>query len=81
MNRNASYALILALTLLMLLPVIGSVNAAAVNHNTGSNSMLLASGSPAPPPTPPLLNQLTLIASGSPAPPPTPPLKSSAFSI
>jgi hypothetical protein len=73
MNRNASYALILALTLLIVLPVVDSVNA-TVNHDTGSNSMLLASGSPAPPPTPPVLSQSTLVASGSPAPPPTPPL-------
>src|ERR1700720_2226804 len=34
---------------------------ATVNHNASSNSMLLASGSPAPPPTPPLLNQSTMI--------------------
>jgi hypothetical protein len=46
MNRNASYALILALTLLIVLPVIDSVNT-TVNHNISSSSMLLASGSPA----------------------------------
>lgn len=52
MNKNASYAFILlALTLLIVLPVIDSVNATP-NDNAGSNSMLFASGSPLPPPVP-----------------------------
>jgi hypothetical protein len=72
MNKNLTYAFVLlALSLLIVLPVIDSVNIAA-NSNTGSNAVLLATGSPMPPPTPDVLNQLTLVATGSPMPPPTP---------
>jgi len=51
-NKNASYVFILlALTLLIVPPVIDFVNATANNH-AGSISMLFASGSPLPPPVP-----------------------------
>jgi hypothetical protein len=71
-NKNSTYAFVLlALSLLIVLPVIDFVNV-TVNGNTGSNSVLFATGSPMPPPTPDALNQLTLVGTGSPMPPPTP---------
>jgi hypothetical protein len=87
MNKNAFYALVLAVALVIVLPVIGAVNETEKNHATFpgaaffaaspqavSQPTRIASGSPAPPPTPPLFQQSILVASGSPAPPPTPPL-------
>ena len=72
MNKNFTYAFVLlALSLLIVLPVIDFVNVTA-NGNTGSNSVLFATGSPMQPPTPDVLNQPTLVATGSPMPPPTP---------
>ena len=74
MTRNVSYAAaLLALTLLIVLPVVNSVNATP-DHAGGLNAVLLASGSPLPPPFPPAVNDATLEASGSPLPPPFPPL-------
>ena len=72
MNKTASYAFaLLALTVLIVLPVADSVNATG-NGNTSLNSVLLASGSPMPPPVPNAVNESTLVASGSPMPPPVP---------
>ena len=74
MNRIASYAFVLlALTPLIVLPGIGSVNAAA-NSTTGLHPVLLASGQPMPAPVPPAANESILVASGQPMPPPVPPL-------
>jgi hypothetical protein len=53
-NKNFTYAFVLlALSLLIVLPVIDFVNVTA-NGNTGANSVLFATGSPMPPPTPDL---------------------------
>jgi hypothetical protein len=73
-NKKASYAFVLlALTLLIVLPVVNCVNIGP-SSSSGPNHELFASGSPMPPPTPPVLYQSTLVASGSPMPPPTPPV-------
>jgi hypothetical protein len=73
MDKNASYAFVLlALTLLIVLPGIGSVNAAA-NSTTGLHPVLLASGQPMPPPVPPAVSDSTLMVSGQPMPAPVPP--------
>jgi hypothetical protein len=71
-NKTASYAFaLLALTLLIVLPVVDSVNTAG-DRNTSMNSVLFASGSPMPPPVPTAVSGSTLVASGSPMPPPVP---------
>ena len=72
MNRKSLNALILALTLVIVLPAITGVNAVADSHNISQQS-LLASGSPGPPPIPPGILEPVLVASGSPGPPPIPP--------
>jgi hypothetical protein len=73
-NKNASYAFVLlSLTLLIVLPGIGSVNA-AVNSTTRLHPVLLASGQPMPPPVPPVASESLLVASGQPMPPPVPPV-------
>jgi hypothetical protein len=66
MKRNTFLALLLALTLLMLLPVVGSVNVSSSDYNP------IASGSPGPPPMPNVVNEPVLVASGSPGPAPVP---------
>ena len=48
MNSKVVYAVLLTLTLLILLPVLSTVNAAPGLHVSG-NSALVASGSPGPP--------------------------------
>ena len=68
MNSKVVYALLLMLTLLIVLPVLSTVNATPT-QNAGGHSALVADGSPAPPPVPP-----ALLADGSPAPPPIPPM-------
>jgi hypothetical protein len=74
MNKNAFYAFVLlALTLLIVLPGIGAVNATE-NSTTGLHPVLLASGQPMPPPVPPIANESLLVASGQPMPPPVPPV-------
>jgi hypothetical protein len=74
MNKNAFYAFVLmALTLLIVLPGIGSVNATE-NNTTGLHPVLLASGQPMPPPVPPVADESLLVASGQPMPPPVPPV-------
>ena len=74
MNKNVTNAFVsLALSLLIVLPVVDSVNVTS-NDNADSNSVLFATGSPMPAPTPPVLDQSTLIATGSPMPAPTPPV-------
>jgi hypothetical protein len=71
-NKTAFYGFaLLALTVLIVLPVADSVNATG-DANTGLNSVLLASGSPMPPPVPNAVNESALVASGSPMPPPVP---------
>jgi hypothetical protein len=73
-NKNVTNAFVLlALSLLIVLPVIDSVNVTS-NGNADSNPVLFATGSPMPAPTPPVLDQSTLIATGSPLPTPTPPV-------
>jgi len=68
MNSKVVYASILMLALLIVLPVLSTVNATPT-QNAGGHSALVADGSPAPPPVPP-----ALLADGSPAPPPIPPM-------
>jgi hypothetical protein len=73
-HKNAAYAFVLlALTLLIVLPGIGSVNATA-NGNTNLGPVLFASGQPMPPPVPPAVNEPILVVSGQPMPAPVPPL-------
>ncbi len=71
MKENVFLALLSALTLLILLPVIGSVNISASDFGT-SGSILVAEGSPLPPPVPSAIHQPVLVAEGSPLPPPVP---------
>jgi hypothetical protein len=72
-HKNVSYAfVVLAVTMLIVLPVVNSVNITA-HGNLGVDSALMASGSPAPAPVPPAANDSALVASGSPAPAPVPP--------
>ena len=81
MNKNVTNAFVLlALSLLIVLPVIDSVNVTS-NGNADSNPVLFATGSPMPAPTPPVLDQSTLIATGSPMPAPTPPVMQSVLSV
>jgi hypothetical protein len=70
-KKNAFFALFLALTLLILLPVVGSVNISASDYDI-SASVLVAEGSPGPPPVPSAIHQPVLVAEGSPGPPPVP---------
>ena len=67
MNSKVVYAALFALTLLIVLPVFGTVN--ATSTPLAGNAALVADGSPAPPPVP---HPDFLIADGSPAPPPVP---------
>jgi len=63
------------LTILMVLPVIGSVNTLA-GKPTMIDRTLRADGAPLPPPIPPqssLMDAKTLVADGAPLPPPIPP--------
>ena len=75
MNSKVAYALLLALTLLIVLPVLSTVNATPAQHASGS-SVVVADGSPGPPPTPnPWLvpqQEPLLVADGSPGPPANP---------
>ena len=73
MKRDAFLVLLLAMSLLMLLPVTGSVNITPSDHPTAT-SVLMASGSPGPAPVPSGIGstQPKLIASGSPGPAPVP---------
>ena len=66
MNSKVVYALLLALTLLIVLPVLGTVNA------TPTGNSALADGTPAPPPVPNPYLLPELVAEGTPAPPPVP---------
>jgi hypothetical protein len=72
MNSKAVCAFLLALALLIVLPVLSTVNATPVQHVSG-NSVLVADGSPGPPPAPnPWLLEPVMVADGSPGPPPAP---------
>ena len=73
MNSKVVYALLLALTLLIVLPVLSGVNATSTLH-AGDHPALVAAGSPGPPPVPnPWLQpEPELVAAGSPGPPPVP---------
>lgn len=71
MNAKAVDALILALALLIVLPVLGTVNA-TLNHHASGYSTFVADGSPGPPPGPHAIAESTLVAAGSPGPPPVP---------
>jgi hypothetical protein len=73
MNRIVLYSLVLVLTLAIVLPVVGTVNASAFSDPICPS--MAASGSPGPPPVPdpPIaLQAAPLVASGSPGPPPVP---------
>ena len=67
MNSKVVYAALFALTLLIVLPVFGTVN--ATSTQLAGYAALVADGSPAPPPVP---HPDFLVADGSPAPPPVP---------
>ena len=67
MNSKGICKPILMLALLIVLPVLSTVNATPA-QNAGGHSALVADGTPAPPPIPP-----ALVADGTPAPPPIPP--------
>ena len=71
MNIKVVFALVLAVVIL--LPVVSTVNATVV-PNASSHSALVADGTPAPPPAPNpwLLPTQQLVADGTPAPPPAP---------
>jgi hypothetical protein len=73
MNSKVVYALFLGLTLLIVLPVVSTVNASPTQNLSG-RSALVADGTPAPPPAPnPWLQPAPeLVADGTPAPPPAP---------
>jgi len=71
MNSKVVYAVLLALTLLIVLPVLSTVNATSA-HQARGQTVLFAAGSPGPPPTPHLNEQAMLVAAGSPGPPPVP---------
>jgi hypothetical protein len=73
MNSKAVYALLLTLALLIVLPVVGTVDAITA-ANVGDHSALVADGTPAPPPVPHPWFQSApeLVADGTPAPPPVP---------
>ena len=71
MNSKSVYAVLLALTLLIVLPVLGTVNATSALHSNG-NTAIVAEGSPGPPPVPHPNADPFLMAEGSPGPPPTP---------
>jgi hypothetical protein len=75
MNSKVGYALLLALTLLIVLPAVRTVNATPAQYAAGS-PVIVADGSPGPPPVPPLVTpqEPWLVADGSPGPPPVPPL-------
>ena len=74
MNSKVVFALLFALALLIVLPVHSTVNATPAQIVSGS-SVLVADGSPGPPPIPPLVmpQEPLLVADGSPGPPPIPP--------
>jgi len=65
MNSKVVYAVLLALTLLIVLPVLSTVNATSA-HQARGQTVLFAAGSPGPPPTPHLNEQAMLVAAGSP---------------
>ena len=67
MNSKVVYAALFALTMLIVLPVFGTVNATSTQF--AGIAALVADGSPAPPPVP---HPDFLVADGSPAPPPVP---------
>lgn len=73
MNPKVVYAVFLALTLLIVLPVLSGVNATSVPQ-AGGHAVLVADGSPGPPPSPNpwLVSEPDLVADGSPGPPPSP---------
>jgi hypothetical protein len=71
MNSKVVYAALLTLTLLIVLPVLSTVNATST-HQVNGQTVLFAAGSPGPPPTPHLNEQSILVAAGSPGPPPVP---------
>ena len=75
MKKAAIAVTVLALAVLMVLPVVRSVNLSAGKPVTVDRTPY-ADGSPLPPPLPPKppsLEANTLVADGSPLPPPIPP--------
>jgi hypothetical protein len=72
MNKKVVSAVFLTLALLIVLPVLSTVNATHAKNANG-HSALVADGTPAPPPVPnPWFQQDELVADGTPAPPPVP---------
>ncbi len=78
MKKTTLVMTVSVLTILMVLPVIGSVNTLA-GKPTMIDRTLRADGAPLPPPIPPqssLMDAETLVADGAPLPPPIPPQSS-----
>ena len=67
MNSKVVTAILFTVALLIVLPVLGTVNA-----TPGGHSALVADGTPAPPPVPNPWLVPELVADGTPAPPPVP---------
>ena len=67
MNSKVVTAILFTVALLIVLPVLSTVNA-----TPGGNSALVADGTPAPPPVPNPYLLPELVADGTPAPPPVP---------
>jgi hypothetical protein len=67
MNSKVVTAILFTVALLIVLPVLGTVNA-----TPSDNSALVADGTPAPPPVPSPYLLPELVADGTPAPPPVP---------
>ncbi len=70
MNSKVVYAVLFVLALLIVLPVLSTVNATAPRHASGNT--MVADWSPGPPPVPHPDAEPLLVADGSPGPPPTP---------
>ncbi len=73
MNTKVVFAFALGLALVILLPVVSTVNE-TFGQNASSHFAFVADGTPAPPPAPHpwLLPTQELVADGTPAPPPAP---------
>jgi hypothetical protein len=75
LKKTVVVVAVLLLAVLMVLPVVRSVNLSAGKPNTIDRTQY-ADGSPLPPPIPPQppsMNANSLVADGSPLPPPIPP--------
>jgi hypothetical protein len=78
LKKTALAVAVSVLAVLIVLPVVGSVNLSAGKSITIDRTQF-ADGSPLPPPIPPSsMNADTFVADGSPLPPPIPPSSMSA---